>query len=226
LDCTLILHILLGKDQFISVTAEYEPTCFGNTLSQLTRLPGPIRDLNGLDELLTPDRAINAPREIMRLVNWMMTNNSCTDDTFVQPANPAIVDTIHECLDTGKDFPFPPEAEDPRIPLAFGETLLRLLDSLAEPIFPPSLHSTCLQIASRDEAFELLDLFSPAAVNVWITLTAFLHFLAQSASEDSSARAEKIATIFAPVLLRDDPTSATPPISPLAKREFLLYFVS
>lgn len=51
-----------------------EYTCFANSLSQLTRLPGPIRDVAHSDALLPERLAINAPREVMRLVNWMMTN--------------------------------------------------------------------------------------------------------------------------------------------------------
>lgn len=60
--------------------------------------------------------------------------------------------TTHQCLDTGHEFPY---SEDPNVALAFGETLLQLLDSLAEPVIPPMLHAKCLQATSRDEAFEV-----------------------------------------------------------------------
>jgi hypothetical protein len=50
-----------------------EYTCFANTLFRLVRLRGPVRSASTPDHL--PDgRPINAPREIMRLVNWMMSN--------------------------------------------------------------------------------------------------------------------------------------------------------
>jgi inositol polyphosphate 5-phosphatase INPP5B/F len=52
-----------------------EYTCFANSLSLLTRLPGHIRDLENYETLLPERLAINAPREIMRLVHWMMTNH-------------------------------------------------------------------------------------------------------------------------------------------------------
>ncbi|KAF8241111.1 DNase I-like protein [Tricholoma matsutake] len=208
LSWTLILRIIMGKDYFISITGEYQYTCFGNKLSNLIRLRGPVRPL----ELATPDdlhpasRPINAPREIMRLINWMMSGS-------------------HNCLDTGEEFPFSPSDNEPHIALAFSMTLLQLLNTLTEPVVPASLHQRCIQMTSRDEAFELLDAFPPPSVNVWISLTAFLHFICQS-SENPSDKAERIATIFAPVLLRDDPESPDPPVSPLGRRNFLLYFIS
>ena len=82
----------MGKDSFISVSGEYrqlvhdcgivwalihvssEYTCFANKLSRLTRLRGPIRSMGLPSDLLPENNAINAPREIMRLVNWMMSN--------------------------------------------------------------------------------------------------------------------------------------------------------
>ena len=98
-----------------------------------------------------------------------------------------------QCLDTGEDFPFLPDGDDPLIPHAFAATLLRFLDSLTDPVVPPSLHPSCTQMTSRDEAFEvcclflfsftqrkepiffpqLLDAFPPPSVNVNIIPLAF-----------------------------------------------------
>ncbi|KAJ7111389.1 Endonuclease/exonuclease/phosphatase [Mycena epipterygia] len=221
LDCTLILHTVMGKDHFIAVTAEYVPTCFANKLSRLTQFPGPIRALKSSSELLAEDRAINAPREIMRLVNWMMAPDINLEGLFVSAADQSMVDTIRECLDTGAEFPFSPNPKDDKAPVAFGETLLRLLDSLTEPIVPTELHTRCVDMTSRDEAFEMLDAFPSAAVNVWISVTAFLHFVCQS-SADPEAKTKRIAGVFAPVLLRDPANT----VSPVGRRNFLLYFIS
>ncbi|KAJ7802539.1 DNase I-like protein [Mycena olivaceomarginata] len=204
LECILILHTVMGKDHFIAVTAEYVPTCFANTL-----------------ELLAADRAINAPREIMRLVNWMMGPDLHLDNVFVSPADETKVATIRECLDTGADFPFSPDSKDDQAPVAFGETLFRLLDSLPEPLIPVELHLRCSEATNRYEAFELLDALPPTAVNVWISVTAFLHFVCQS-SADPDAKTQKIAGLFAPVLLRDTSNLA----SPVGRRNFLLHFIS
>ncbi|KAL0579195.1 hypothetical protein V5O48_002817 [Marasmius crinis-equi] len=222
LDCTLILHTLLGKDHFISVSGEYQYTCFANRLSRLTRLPGPIRSLKDPHDLLHEDRAINAPREVMRLVNWMMTSgHHAMDDIFATEADQSIVGQIRECLDTGDEFPFSAEEKDVATLVAFGETLLNLLASLPEGLIPDTLYSQCGQATSRDEAFEILDALHPASVNVWISVTAFLHFVAQSSSQPQ-VKAEKIAAKFAPILMRDPPDT---PISPLMPHRFVLHFI-
>lgn len=103
LEATLILHVGLGKEHFVPVSATYgvslrpapflglgactrwgftrssvswlEPTCFANTLSYLTRLKSPIREVKSADDLLSEEEAKNAPREVMRLVNHMMSGD-------------------------------------------------------------------------------------------------------------------------------------------------------
>ncbi|KNZ81328.1 Inositol polyphosphate 5-phosphatase OCRL-1 [Termitomyces sp. J132] len=210
---TLILHTILGKDHFISVAAEYQRTCFATKLSWLTRLPGPVRSLNSLHDLRPEDQPINAPSEIMRLVNWMMSGH-VDDGMFTLPGDESVIDTIRECLETGDEFPFLQADTDLTVMLSFGETLLRLLDSLVDPVVPIFLHSQCTQMKNRDEAFE-----------VWISLTALLHFLCQSDNQPSE-KAERIATIFTPILLRDEPDSDLPSVSLLGKRKFLLYFIA
>ncbi|KAF8909683.1 Endonuclease/exonuclease/phosphatase [Gymnopilus junonius] len=220
---TLILHTVLGKDHFISVSGEYQYTCFANKLTRLTRLRGPIRSMESPNDLLPEVNAVNAPREVMRLVNWMMSSPANKDELFVIRGAQGIIRIIRECLDTGDEFPYAPSTPDPQISLAFASALLLFLDSLGDPIIPAVLHPQCLEMTNRDEAFELLDALMPAAVNVWISITAFLHFICQSSENEDQA--ERISTIFAPVLLRDDPKLAIPPVPPHGKRKFLLYFI-
>ncbi|THV02214.1 DNase I-like protein [Dendrothele bispora CBS 962.96] len=233
LNHTLILHSVMGKDLFVVVSATYHYTCFANELSRLTRLPGSIRALRGPEDLLHEDRAINAPREVMRLVNWMMTTSHSVDCLFLNRADQDIVHRLRECLDTGEDFPYSHEAKDSTVLVAFGETLLQLLDSLTECIVSTSLHAQCVSPVSRDEAFEVLDSFPQATVNVWISVTAFLHYVVQT-SPDPESKAQRIATVFAPVffgLFRKDSNpsassaTSTPAITPLQSQAFILHFI-
>ena len=48
------------------------PTCFANDLSLLVRLPGPIRDVKNRKSI-ADEHLANAPREVMRLINWLMS---------------------------------------------------------------------------------------------------------------------------------------------------------
>ncbi|KAG1802570.1 DNase I-like protein [Suillus variegatus] len=231
LDFTLILHTALGKDHFISVTGEYQYTCFANKLARLTRLPCPVRSMKSPNDQVPAQQLVNAPREIMRLINWLMTYVTDPSDLFNDLIEESICINIRECLDTGDQFPSPRSGEE-HSPLtaAIVFTLVQLLDSLVDPVVPPYLHARCLQMTSRDEAFELLDEFPPESVNVWISLTAFLHYmslqkLSSQSSTNQAEMAERLATVFASVLLRDDSTGLYTPASPIGKRNFLLHFV-
>lgn len=231
LDFTLILHTALGKDHFISVTGEYQYTCFANKLARLTRLPCPVRSMKSPNDQMPAQQLVNAPREIMRLINWLMTYVTDPSDLFNGLIEESICINFRECLDTGDQFPSPQSGEEHGpLTTAIVSTLVQLLDSLVDPVVPPYLHARCLQMTSRDEAFELLDEFPPESVNVWISLTAFLHYmslqkLSSQSSTNQAEMAERLATVFASVLLRDDSTGLYIPVSPIGKRKFLLHFV-
>ncbi|OBZ76964.1 Inositol polyphosphate 5-phosphatase OCRL-1 [Grifola frondosa] len=218
LEDTLVLHTALGRDHFISITGDYQRTCFATSLAWLVRLPGPVRTLKSQDDLLPEGRAINAPREIMKLVNWLMSNATDVTGLFVTKGEDELVTQIRECLDTGAEFVFGCSETEPRVAWAVADTLVRLLESLSEPVVPASLHARCIQMTSRDEAFELLDAFPTITVNVWISITAFLHFIGQQQSSELDT--EQLA-----VLLRDDEITATP-VSVVGKRNYLRYFLS
>lgn len=117
---TLILHTILGKDHFIAISGEYRkqlifriivlrtpahysdpvPSCYGNKLETLIRLPGPIRTLESPEELLPENHSLNAPREVMRLVNRLMSNNEPQEDLFVQLPDEEMITVIREVCDS------------------------------------------------------------------------------------------------------------------------------
>ncbi|CAK5268023.1 unnamed protein product, partial [Mycena citricolor] len=217
IECTLILHTILsagmGKDHFVRVCGYWEPTCFATPLTTLILLPGSIRSVKSAADLFTAARGINAPREVMRLVNWMMGAEVELSKLFTTPAN---ITEIRECLDTGSEFPTDVSS------LAIAETLVQLLAALPQPLIRPELQLKWFGVdglvVDRDEAFELLDQMSPVEVNVWISITAFLHYVAQG----SQTRVQELASIFTPVLLGDPILG----VSPVARRRFLLLFIS
>jgi len=253
LSTLLIVHTLFGQDLFLSVDGEYEPSCFGTPLSALTRLPGPIRELRGLEDLLpeTPAGGHSSP-EFTKLMGWLTTHDvEAVDDLFIAPGDEGLAAQMRESLDTGAELPLcpapvAPQTVDTNYARTVAAVLLAFLRSLPEPIVPLLLHGRCAEITSRGEAMEMLSAFPPSSVNVWISVTAFLHFLAlrdhqaetpderpdkrPSTPEDDAlppstpSRAEILASIFAPVLLRDDIDAASP-ISLLGKKRFLLLFM-
>ncbi|KAI0329804.1 DNase I-like protein [Cubamyces sp. BRFM 1775] len=222
LEETLVLHTALGRDHFVAVTGDYERTCFATSISWLVRLPGPVRELNSPNEILSEDRGVNAPREIMRLVNWLMSQATDVPDLFLVRGEDELVHKIRECLDTGAEFDLDESEGKAKVALAVADTLAQLLDSLVEPVVPTALHGRCADMSSRDEAFELLDQLPVVNVNVWISLTAFLHFLGQQ--EAYIDKVERLVAFFTPILFRDDLGSSVP-VSVVGKRNFLRYFI-
>ncbi|KAI0725443.1 DNase I-like protein [Fomitopsis betulina] len=221
---TLILHTALGKDHFITISALYERTCFCTGLHILARLPGPIRALGSLSELLPADHAVTAPREIMRIVNWIMANASNVNELFLANGDNKLFNTICECLDTGADFPLPGAEKEAETALAFGDVLIRFLGLLPDPIIPASLVARCAEVTNKDDAFQILEELPAVNLNVWISTTAVLHYIAQQCTAKN--RIEQLVAVFTSVLLPDEPTVFTSPsVSILGKRAFLRYFI-
>ncbi|TFK75551.1 DNase I-like protein [Pluteus cervinus] len=222
LEWTFVVHTIYGRDSFVGVTATYEYTCFATNLDRLLRLKGSARSLTSPDDLLPEENARNAPKDFMKLINWLMGADTDLNVLFTTSADENLVQVIQECLDTGEEFTFSKNEEKTAIAIAFGATILQFLKAMPDPVIPASLHTQCAQVTNRDDAFELLEAFPPASVNVWISFTAFLHFVCQS-SEDTDARVVQLAMIFAPILLRDDDAY---PVSPFKRRRFLSFFMS
>ncbi|KAK7680399.1 hypothetical protein QCA50_016639 [Cerrena zonata] len=225
LDDTLILHTSLGKDHFIAISGQYQRTCFATSLEQLVRLSGPARSLDGKSGKLEEDAVLNAPQEVMKLINWLMSNATEVKNLFLLPGDPNLIAEIRECLDTGADLDQPSQDDLERHALSVATCLVELLSSLPESLIPITLQSRCAHVASRDEAFELLDNLPSASVNVWISITAFLHFVNQQTSDNEKNRTSLLADIFSPILMRDN-LDVSAPISPISKRRFLLFFMT
>ncbi|KAK0454454.1 DNase I-like protein [Armillaria borealis] len=221
LDCTLILRTLGsgGKDSFVVVGGEWDPTCFAVPLATLTRLSGPIS--RPQSRLLEEGEGVNAPREVMRLVEWLMAcpREALQIKTLFSSHQSGAVTEMRECLDMGSQFP---STVSPSLALA---TLSALLSALPESVMPRSVD--ILNVTDREAAFEVLEALPTANVNVWISVTAFLHYIAQENEPDTgeepkqNEKAARIVAIFAPVLLRDVNEAG-----PVRKWEFLMYFIA
>ncbi|KAI0696327.1 Endonuclease/exonuclease/phosphatase [Cytidiella melzeri] len=225
MEALLILHTSLGKDHFVAISGLWERTCFATSLQRLVRIPSPVRSLEK-PELVAESQAATAPKELMRLVNWLMKYATDMDGLFLLPGEPAKVTTFQEYLDTGEELPVPNAVD--RLPLSWSaaQCLLQFLDSLPDALAPVALHPRCASVSSREEAFELLNEFPGVSVNVWIAVTSFLHFVCQQdASSGHSNRADKLAAVFAPVLFRTDGARPSAVVSHVGLRRFVESFI-
>ncbi|KAF8499473.1 Endonuclease/exonuclease/phosphatase [Hysterangium stoloniferum] len=221
----LVLHLAKGTDHIISVVGTYQRTCFANSLAWLVRSPGPIRSHSDVP-LLPEANTLSAPREFMFLVEWLMTNAVDVLNLFITPADPNLVFIIREYLDTqtldsGNGVAFPADTNALDIAQAYGETLVEFLCSLTEPVIPWAMHPRCALARDREH---ILDDIPGFARNVYVTVTAFLHYVV---STGGAERSTALARVFADVLLRDNPKAppGIPVLTPLQKRQFVLYSI-
>lgn len=80
LEDILVLHLERGKDIFVTVSGEYEPSCYGCSLEALARIPCPVREL-GREQLLKVERSpqeegllavpFEVPKELWLLVDHL-----------------------------------------------------------------------------------------------------------------------------------------------------------
>ncbi|KZS88555.1 DNase I-like protein [Sistotremastrum niveocremeum HHB9708] len=231
LDETVILHVVGGQDHFLQVCGNYQGTCFGNDLNWLVRLPCPVREFakdRNQWKLLPENGALSCPRELGRLLEWLMSNAVTVDDLCIQPGDPQVAQRIRESLDTGDEFDFIPAVDKHTLALAFGETLMQFLNSLSEPLIPWSLHGECVNATTRDMAFAIIHEMTSYSASSLVSITAFLHFLSLQSSKETTDRIQDLVLKFAPILLRDPPQDApelvASSLSPLQKRRFVEYF--
>ncbi|THH05204.1 hypothetical protein EW145_g4967 [Phellinidium pouzarii] len=135
---------------------------------------------------------------------------------------------------TGAEFNFDsdtsPDEKKHELCLSFADTLVLLLKALPICVVPAALHQRCVQTSNRDEAFEVITTeLSGSSLNVWISLTAFLHYVSQNRGHTSVEfernKTEILACIFGDILLRDDANGTAVQVSPLSKRIFLMHFI-
>ncbi|KAG8900640.1 hypothetical protein FRB99_005833 [Tulasnella sp. 403] len=187
----LIVHVARGKDYHIRVSGQYKRTCLGNSLSWLASLPDAIRQVG---PTATEKHGSGAPREIIRLVGWLMSSETHPDKLFVKEGDPEIFRQTIECLDTGDEFPT--EWNDkPDAALAIGQALLELIKSSPDSLVPYGQQALCGITTDRDEAFNVIEQLPPVPTNIIVSITAFLHFILYNADDSRKQELGKHHTI-------------------------------
>ncbi|KAG8709688.1 hypothetical protein FRC08_018159 [Ceratobasidium sp. 394] len=228
LEDIIILHTVRGKDMFVPVMGTWARTCLAHSPDALVRLPGSVRDSPvSKGAQLPTEKALSSPRELMRLINWLMKYAIECDELFAQPGDHDMIDAIVEALDTGAEFPFDEKAPDRSVILSFGSALLLFLEEMPEPVVPLRLHTQCGLSNSKEQAYEILDYLPSINANMWISITAFLHFFCQQDErKEHEGSVCTIARIFAEVLWGDTMTiPLANRLSLLTRMGFLTFFI-
>lgn len=182
LEDIVILHLENGKDFFVSLSATYRPSCFGMPLSLLVYVQNPVHSSipllsdcynsgTSFSEFFAKEKPLKIPKEIWRLIDYLYHFGLGLDGLFVMPGEENFINTVRHCLDSGTEFPLPSSFIDSENKSGTGgdkhvlfiysvaETLLRLLDSLPEPVVPYEAFQRCVDSCTNYQLAKAVNLF-------------------------------------------------------------------
>ena len=221
LDETLVLHLEKGPDYFINASGIYARSCFGATLEELVCATDPIRDMpiafspesqrplappQAAPSLSVPKVRVLLPffvppfcspvfiiqlpmQELWRLVDAIYQRGLQERNLFLTQGNPVEVERIRESLDTGSEF-------EPCSVYSLADALWSFLNSLADPVIPPSLFPTMEIDAQSIQPWSrrFLELLPPINYNVFVYMISFFRELLVHA-EANRLNSAKIAVV-------------------------------
>lgn len=210
----LVLHLMGGKDIFITVSGTYTKSCFGCSLEALVHLTVPISELSpgqvanlekGSLEMLPAVTDANhepypVPKELWFLCDLLSSLGLHREHLFIHPALKLEILLLRDWLDTGKPL------TTPRVSIhSAAEALMTFLESLREPIIPYSMYARCLECSPNYlQCKQMVSQLPRHHKQAFDYLTAFLReVLTHSAQNGIDPKI--LATLFCSVFLRDPP---------------------
>ncbi|XP_021410420.1 type II inositol 1,4,5-trisphosphate 5-phosphatase isoform X3 [Lonchura striata] len=224
LEDILVLHLVNGKDYFLSITGNYLPSCFGSPIHTLCYMREPIQDMSAesirrltlmpvdmSDDPAQEEKPMDIPKELWMMVDHLNRNASQQEDLFQQPGLRSEFEQIRDCLDKGMYDTFLGSNH------SVAEALLLFLESLPEPVICCRFYSSCLESASNyGLSCQIISALPACHKNVFEYLMAFLRELLKNSGKNH-LDVNILASVFGGLLLRPPPGHATPDIA--AKRK-------
>jgi len=210
----LVLHLMGGKDIFITVTGTYIKSCFGASIDALVHLTVPIGELSpgqvaslesedsrkGSTEVDGRDDPYPVPKELWFLCDLMSSLGLSQENLFLQPGMRQEILIVRDWLDTGMPV------DRPRVSIhSAAESLLIFLESVAQPVVPYTMYERCLESSSNYlQCKQIVSQLPTHHKHVFDYLTAFLREVI-SHSAQNGIDPKILATLFCGLFLRDPP---------------------
>ncbi|XP_068249219.1 inositol polyphosphate 5-phosphatase OCRL isoform X1 [Palaemon carinicauda] len=207
----LVLHLDGGKDLFITITGDYERSCFGSSINALVHMNKPFRevpmarliDLESKQPKELSEMPYAVPKELWYLVDHLHSHALQVEGLFTYPGLQKEIIEIRTCLDEGV-----PDNLLPGGVHSVAEALLLFLEALPEPVIPFDLYDEALNATPNFSLCKEIVFKLPVYHrNVFTYLMAFLKELLNH-SEDNNLDAKTLALVFGSILLREQPGSA------------------
>jgi inositol polyphosphate 5-phosphatase INPP5B/F len=181
----LVLHVVNGRDIFITIFGEFKPSCFGLSMEALTKLVKPVthyelkdlmqiereKDVENLIEISNP---MVVPREIWLLIDYLFKNGLATPNLFTQSRKYSLNPTVNEIrdwLDTWSELPFP------GTPHTAAEALLFLLEATPDPVVNISARECAVNCDYFERCRELILRQKPVKRKIFLYICLFLREL-------------------------------------------------
>ena len=177
----LVLHLDGGKDFFITITGDYERSCFGTSINALVHMNKPFNDVPVAQlidlESTAPKNTLEMPyaipKELYYLINHLHRHGLCTAGLFTMSG---LKKEVHEIIKSLNDGCPSKDMELPGSLHSVAEALLLFLDCLPQPVIPFNLYTKSLNAASVgfSAAKLVMDQVPDYHRNVFTYLIAFL----------------------------------------------------
>jgi len=218
----LVLHLVGGKDIFVTVSGNYRKSCFGASIDALCKMTVPIAELSVADLMAYegfPSKSVKdgdvaegeksqnepypVPKELWFLCDLITNLGFEADNIFLTPGKRSELLAIRDWLDTGLPVGAPPGVSVH----SAAEALVIFLQALRESVVPSgSATRRCLDAApnylhaKQAAASEL----PSRHLAVFQYVTAFLREVLRHAERNGSDP-KILAALFGGVLVRGDP---------------------
>ncbi|XP_052827352.1 inositol polyphosphate 5-phosphatase OCRL isoform X2 [Octopus bimaculoides] len=206
----LVLHLIGGKDCFITVSGNFIPTSFGSSIEALIQMQQPIREvpvaqlidleqpgsLKDVDIAATGGRLYAVPKEIWRLIDHLFKYGRSQEDLFKQDGLNTEIYQIRDCLDAGAPEKIPGSIH------SVTSALILFLRCLPEPVIPCNVYHKCLQVSNNyNFSRQVLSSIPEHNRTVFKYICAFLRELLEH-SEANNLDHKTLASIFGHLFLR------------------------
>lgn len=208
----LVLHLEGGKDLFITITGDYERSCFGSSINALVHMNKPFKevpmakliDLESKQPKDLSEMPYAVPKELWYLVDHLHSHALQVEGLFTYRGLQKEITEIRTSLDEGVPNDLLPGSVH-----SVAEALLLFLEALPEPVIPYSLYSAALEATPNFSLCkEIVARIPDYHRNVFTYLMAFLKELLNH-SEDNNLDAKTLALVFGSILLREPPNTST-----------------
>lgn len=210
----LVLHLVGGKDIFVTISGSYRKSSFGASIEALCRLTVPIAELSSgavidLEKMSSNDQldGVNkvdpypVPKELWFLCDLITSLGMHHEQLFLQPGLRAEIIAIRDWLDTGLPV------DKPTVSIhSAAESLLLFLQSLRDPVIPFSAYAQCLECSNNYlQCKQIISQLLPTHHrHVFDYVCAFLREVIRFSAQNG-VDSKILATLFARILLRDPP---------------------